>query len=130
MVGDPLANITLGGSGTAAVLGDIVAPGGTIAVTPQYAWIGEDAVLDVSGTFVRDPRVTAYSTGTVLPGGTITLSGAAVVALAGSVFDISGGHNLNLSDSSAVVLFFDEKANVKMLTLYFYLIDYQVFKKG
>ena len=72
------------------VLGSIVAPGGTIAITPQYAWIGEDAVLDVAGTFVRDPRVTAYSTGTVLPGGSITLSGAAVVALAGSVFDISG----------------------------------------
>ena len=90
IAGDPLANITLGGT-TAMVLGSIVAPGGTIAITPQYAWIGADAVLDVSGTFVRDPRVTAYSTGTVLPGGTITLSGAAVVALAGSVFDISGG---------------------------------------
>jgi len=58
---------------------------------PQYVWIGEHAVLDVSGTYVPNPLVTAYSTGSVLAGGSISLSSVGViVAQAGSRFDISG----------------------------------------
>src|SRR5262249_31444438 len=58
---------------------------------PEYLWIGANAVLDVSGTYVPNPLVTAYSTGNVLPGGSISLSSAGViVALAGSEFDIAG----------------------------------------
>ncbi|MCK9917085.1 filamentous hemagglutinin family protein [Microbacteriaceae bacterium K1510] len=90
IVGDPLANISLGGSGTVTVLGSVTAPGGSISVTTQNAWFGAEAVLDVSGTYVPNPLVAAYSTGTVLPGGSITLSSGAMIALAGSVFDISG----------------------------------------
>jgi filamentous hemagglutinin family protein len=105
IVGDPLARISLTAGGPAIVLGSITAHGGSITVNqgftprtplahdglPQNIWIGEDAVLDVSGTFVRDPKVTAYATGTVHAGGSISLSSVGViVALAGSRFDISG----------------------------------------
>lgn len=114
ILADPRANITLTAGGPAIVLGRITAHGGSITINegfdsglsqfgdalPQYTWIGEHAVLDVSGTFVPKPLVTAYATGTVLPGGSITFatvnsSGATVtpgnvIALQGSVIDISG----------------------------------------
>ncbi|MCK9914327.1 filamentous hemagglutinin family protein [Microbacteriaceae bacterium K1510] len=104
IVADPLANISLSAGGPAIVLGGIQAPGGSIAISqgsftqfqrhdglPQYIWIGENAVLDVAGTFVPNPRVATYSTGTVLPGGSISLTTPGViVALAGSVFDMAG----------------------------------------
>ncbi|MCK9917114.1 filamentous hemagglutinin family protein [Microbacteriaceae bacterium K1510] len=105
ILGDPQANITLSAGGPAVVLGSIVAPGGSIGISegfkpnsalthdglPQYIWIGADAVLDVSGTYVPNPLVTTYSTGKVIDGGSITLSsGSVIVALAGSAFDISG----------------------------------------
>lgn len=109
IVADPLAKISLNAGGPAVVLGGITAPGGSISVTqgfvpvtplphdglPQYTLIGERAVLDVAGTFVRDPRVTTYSTGTAYAGGSISLSGSGViVARAGSVFDISGASGI------------------------------------
>lgn len=93
IVGDPLANISLTAGNPAIVLGSVKAPGGTITIngSPQYIWIGADAVLDVAGTFVPNPRVAAYSTGSALSGGSITLSTPGViVALKGSVFDIAG----------------------------------------
>lgn len=105
IVGDPLATISLNAGGPAIVLGRVTAPGGTITINqgiqpqfplshdglPQYVWIGADAVLDVAGTFVPDPRIAIYATGSVLGGGSITLSSSGViVALAGSVFDIAG----------------------------------------
>ncbi|MCK9917090.1 filamentous hemagglutinin family protein [Microbacteriaceae bacterium K1510] len=106
IVADPLANISLNAGGPAIVLGSIKAPGGSIAVNegftpatpldqhdglPQYLWLGENAVLDVSGAFVRDPRVATYVTGAVLPGGSITLSGlGTIIAFPGAAFDIAG----------------------------------------
>jgi hypothetical protein len=106
ILADPLATISLTAGGPAVVLGSVTAPGGSITINqgfpagfplshdglPQYIWIGEDAVLDVAGTFVPDPRVTTYATGSALAGGSITLSSPGVIiALGGSVFDIAGG---------------------------------------
>ena len=105
IVGDPLASISLNAAGPAVILGSITAPGGSISISeggvpvltnggdslPQYLWIGANAVLDVSGTYVPNPLVRGYSAGTVLPGGSISLSSAGViVALAGSEFNIAG----------------------------------------
>ncbi|MBY6242346.1 filamentous haemagglutinin family protein [Methylosinus sp. Sm6] len=117
ILADPLANITLTAGGPAVILGTVRTHGGKIAINegmpsgfpayrrdglPQYVWLGQNSVLDVSGTFVPDPRVTAYSTGTVLAGGSIVFSGISsssgaltegagtVIALAGSIMDISG----------------------------------------
>ncbi|HEX3503123.1 MAG TPA: filamentous hemagglutinin N-terminal domain-containing protein, partial [Xanthobacteraceae bacterium] len=102
---DPLASISLIAGGPAIILGSITAPGGSISISeggaqtlthnsdglPQYLWIGANAVLDVAGTYVPNPLVTTYSTGSVLPGGSITLSSTGtIIALAGSQFDIAG----------------------------------------
>ncbi|MDR3417457.1 MAG: hypothetical protein P4L83_14875, partial [Nevskia sp.] len=109
IVADPGATtgavITLSADGPVTILGSIIAHGGSIAITSddtgltysanykaaQDVWIGADAVLDVSGTYVPDPLVTAYTTGSVLDGGSITLSSdGTIVALAGSTFDLQG----------------------------------------
>lgn len=112
---DPGAAITLSAlGGSVTVLGAINAPGGTVtlsahplatdsgstesgSILPSYLWIGANAVIDVDGVFVPNPSVTAYSTGTVLGGGTITLDttstitpAAPLVVLAGAQFDIQG----------------------------------------
>lgn len=95
------ATINLTAYGPVTVLGSIIAPGGTIDVTAGSSdgentvastdvWIGADAVLDVSGVYVPDPLVTAYQTGSVLNGGSVTLSGLTVVALPGSQFLLDG----------------------------------------
>ena len=93
------------------MLGDITAPGGAIGLSEggsplapvngaildasmapaQFIWIGANATLDVGGVFAPNPRVSAYATGTALPGGSISLASTGViVALAGSTFDIAG----------------------------------------
>lgn len=76
------AAITLAATGSLTVLGDITAPGGTInlvqslggsgSTAAQDIWIGGNAVLDVGGVYVPNPLVTAYATGTVLNGGSIS----------------------------------------------------------
>ncbi|MDR3663325.1 MAG: filamentous hemagglutinin N-terminal domain-containing protein, partial [Mycobacterium sp.] len=92
IVADPKASVTLTADRAVTVLGSITAPGGSITLTgTQDVWIGADAVLDVSGVYVPNPLVTAYATGSVLAGGSITIGGTgAIVALTGSVFDIEG----------------------------------------
>ena len=97
IVTDPQATVTLnaaaialsnGGTGTFAattVLGSIVAPAGTINISGNGVRIGATADLDVSGTFVPNPQVVAYSTGTVLGGGTITLASTFVNATSDNV---------------------------------------------
>ncbi len=103
IVADPLAAITLTAGGPVTVLGSIIAPGGSISLindetrtlggskAAQDVWIGANAVLDVGGVFVPNPRVTAYATGTALDAGSITVaSDGAVVALAGSRFNLEG----------------------------------------
>jgi filamentous hemagglutinin family protein len=106
---DPQTNQSRGVSmsgNTVTVLGSITAPGGTIAIagssSPTYMFgtvaetealptvdIGPDALLDVSGTTVISYNKNRSLTGTVLSGGTISVSGN-IVAEAGSVLDASG----------------------------------------
>lgn len=112
ILGEPAAKIALSADGPLTVLGAIIAHGGSIALnntgTPQNflnvtsgppisvitpaldVWIGSQAVLDVGGVFVPNPLVSTYQTGSVLAGGSIAVNGGTVVALPGSVFDISG----------------------------------------
>jgi filamentous hemagglutinin family protein len=87
---DPQGSVSLVGNDQLTVLGSIVAPGGAINLIAGTLWIGSDALLDVSGVFVPDPRVAAFTTGSVLDGGTITLDGQTVVAEAGSQFRLEG----------------------------------------
>ncbi|MEW6435560.1 MAG: filamentous hemagglutinin family protein [Pseudomonadota bacterium] len=112
--GEPGASIDLTAAGPVTVLGNLIAPGGSITLdndgtpvnlqqlaqgqsvgvvtqAPLDVWIGANAVLDVDGTFV--PNLTArplLSTGNVLNGGSITLEGGTVIALPGSQFDLAG----------------------------------------
>ena len=81
----------------ADILGSISAPGGTIALTSdQFAqlWLGADSRLDVSGVALTDTRQTLFRTGTVLPGGTVTITAldaaSSVIGLHGAVIDVSG----------------------------------------
>ncbi|MBR0871346.1 filamentous hemagglutinin family protein [Bradyrhizobium tropiciagri] len=76
--------------GDVTVLGSVVAPAGAINVFGDAVSIGSSARLDVSGTFLPNPQVVGYSTGTVLGGGTITLGGINVVAQPGAQFDLRG----------------------------------------
>ncbi|QPF87794.1 filamentous hemagglutinin family protein [Bradyrhizobium genosp. L] len=75
--------------GEVSVLGSVVAPAGAINVFGNVS-IGSGAVLDVGGVFLPNPAVVAYSTGTVLDGGTITLGGSTVVVQPGAQFDLQG----------------------------------------
>jgi len=89
---------------TVSILGSIVAPGGTISITGRNTgailnlspnqvlpnvYLGPHSFLSTAGAtvLVSDPR--GFRTGTVLPGGTITVSGN-IVAEAGAVLDVSG----------------------------------------
>ncbi len=95
------ASITLNADGPVTVLGTIRAPGGNITLSAATntltsgvaagdVWIGANAVLDVSGTYVQNPAINSYQTGSVLNGGTISLSGPSILALPGSSFLLNG----------------------------------------
>jgi filamentous hemagglutinin family protein len=105
IIADPQAAIILSAAGSITVLGSIITPAGTITLTnddsslssgaanylaAQDIWIGANALLDVSGVSVPNPLITAYSTGSVLDAGSISLTGGTIVALKGSVFDLAG----------------------------------------
>lgn len=104
---DPLGSVALHGE-TVAVLGSVTAPGGTIAISggddssvlfPNESEaqlealptvdLGPQSVLSASGTTLLTPNAQGYRTGTVLPGGQISVSGN-IVAEAGAVLDVSG----------------------------------------
>ncbi len=99
---DPKANISFKGQ-TAAILGSVIAPGGNIFVTgaqsSRLIFAAADAVptvelgphsfLSTAGVTLLTPDPRGYRTGSVLPGGTISISGN-IVAEAGSVLDVSG----------------------------------------
>lgn len=92
IVTDPQATVTLNAT-TVSILGSIVAPAGTIDVSPATTnvVVGSSAVLDVGGVFVPNPQVIAYATGTVLDGGSINLSAInSVVVQPGAQFDLQG----------------------------------------
>jgi filamentous hemagglutinin family protein len=114
--GDPGASIALTAGGPVTVLGSIRTRGGSISLTnngipedlsqlpqgnslgtgvtqaPLDIWIGPNAVLDVSGIFRLNLQVSAYRTGSVLPGGSITLSGGSIFAMPGSLFNLAGAN--------------------------------------
>jgi filamentous hemagglutinin family protein len=89
--------------GTATILGQIIAPGGTISVngSPQTAeisgdpspvvtvYLGPQSLLSTAGTTVLIPDNRGYRGGYVLAGGTINVSGN-IVADAGARLDVSG----------------------------------------
>ncbi|CAN5764026.1 hypothetical protein BH11VER1_BH11VER1_29890 [soil metagenome] len=100
---DPLASVSLIG-GTVAIYGAIVAPGGKITVqgagsfpstdvNPLNAlttvYLAPGSRLSTAGTTVLLPDRFGRRTGSVLPGGSIAVSGN-IVAAAGAVLDVSG----------------------------------------
>jgi filamentous hemagglutinin family protein len=104
---DPLGSVSLKGD-TVAVLGSISAPGGTITISgaansaglfPNQLQalptvdLGPQSVLSASGTTVLTPNAQNFRTGSVLPGGTIKVSGN-IIAEAGSILDVSGANDV------------------------------------
>ena len=100
---DPLATVSLKGN-TVSILGQVLAPGGNIAVagstnsTSIFAnqtvalstvFLGPRAKLSTAGTTLFTPNAFGQRTGKVLPGGNISLTGN-ILAQAGSVLDVSG----------------------------------------
>ncbi len=94
---DATGSITLKSDSRIINDGTLVAPGGTVkldlvgTLSPQGyrpdqgIWIGPDATIDVSGTFLPTPNAAGLDLGTVLPGGTIS-----VLAETGSLFVMPG----------------------------------------
>jgi filamentous hemagglutinin len=111
---DPLANVTMSGQ-TTAVRGSIMAPGGTITISggsnsttlfssQQSALptvdIGPNSLLSAAGTTLLTLNSLGFRTGSVLAGGTISVSGN-IVAEAGSTLNVSGATDvLDLSPSA------------------------------
>jgi filamentous hemagglutinin family protein len=100
---DPKAIITVSGN-TVTILGEIIAPGGEIDITGGANSIdifgnqlealptvdlGPASVLSTAGAVVSTPNKYGYTTGYLLPGGSITVSGN-IVAEAGSQLNVSG----------------------------------------
>ena len=101
---DPKATVSISGN-TAAVLGSITAPAGSISITgganssnlflsnagEPLATIdlGPESLLSTAGVTLITPNSLGFKTGSVLNGGSITLSGN-IVAEGGSVVDVSG----------------------------------------
>jgi filamentous hemagglutinin family protein len=96
-------NVSLTGD-TVAVFGSITAPGGSITIsgatnssllfTDQSMALptvdlAAGSVLSVAGTTVLTPNPLGFRTGSVLPGGSIAVSGN-IVAQAGALLDVSG----------------------------------------
>ncbi len=108
---DPQASVSFSGN-TVAILGSVYAPAGSISVSggndstslfpdnPDSAlhalttvYIGSHSVLSAAGVVKYTPDAYGRRTGTVLPGGSITLSGN-VAAAAGAVLDVSGASGI------------------------------------
>ncbi|MHA3772468.1 filamentous hemagglutinin family protein [Verrucomicrobiota bacterium sgz303538] len=104
---DAGGSISLNGD-TAAVLGSLIAPGGTISINgaknsallfPNLdasltqalptVHIGANSTVSTAGTTVYVPDGRGYRAGIVLPGGNITISGN-IVAESGATLDVSG----------------------------------------
>ena len=104
IVTDPKATVSMSGN-TSAVLGTITAPGGVISISGgsnssalflsqsnipiPTVDLGPESLLSTAGTTLLTPNSLGFRTGSVLPGGSITLSGN-VVLESGSVLDVSG----------------------------------------
>ncbi|NJL07246.1 MAG: filamentous hemagglutinin N-terminal domain-containing protein [Methylacidiphilales bacterium] len=101
---DPLATITLVGSPTlntatglntketraenVLIRGRIIDHGGTLLVHSKKVWLGSEALIDLSGTYIANSRFGLTSdvlvSGTVVAGGSFTIEGAAVLATSGN----------------------------------------------
>ncbi len=104
IVVEPGGGITIDGS-TVEVLGDLIAPGGTIEIAgsnqfPLSAsdpipflrptvFIGSRSLISTAGTAVYRSDPFGRQVGTLLHGGTVSISGN-IVAAAGAVIDVSG----------------------------------------
>jgi filamentous hemagglutinin len=122
---DPQTNSSHGVSllaarGTIAVLGTVVASGGTINIhggdtkslssngllfyesSPNQPFatvvLGANSVLSTAGTVERSVSTLGFDTGTVLPGGNIVLAGN-IVGEPGAILNVSGG-TANLDETS------------------------------
>ncbi len=104
---DPRGAVTVSGD-TAWVQGKISAPGGTIAITGgkdstllfgdaaqalPTVDLGAKGALSTAGAIVLTPDARGYRTGSVLPGGSITVAGN-LVAEAGARLDVSGASGM------------------------------------
>ena len=106
---DPLGSISLTGD-SVAVLGQLVAPGGSVSVAmtdgldPNSVfsgplaslttiYLGPRSVLSAKGTVLYTPNPYGFHTGSVLPGGRVSVSGN-IVAEAGAVLDVSGASGI------------------------------------
>jgi filamentous hemagglutinin family protein len=106
IVTGPRGSVAISG-GTSAIFGSIFAPGGTISIAGASTipsndpvinpittvYIGPQSVLSTAGTVVLTPDARGVRTGSVLPGGSITVSGQ-IVAAEGAVLDVSGASGL------------------------------------
>ncbi len=104
---DPLGGVSFNGN-TVTMLGSIFAPAGTISLSggtdskvlfPDQSqalatvYIGPGSVLSAAGTTLMLPDPFNRRTGSVLPGGTISLRGN-IVAAPGSMLDVSGASGI------------------------------------
>jgi len=103
---DPKGSVTLKGA-TVELLGSVIAPGGSISVSGKTSskfsdlpakalatvHIGPNAILSAAGTTILTPNAYGYRTGSVVPGGSIKISGN-IVAEAGSLLDVSGATDI------------------------------------
>lgn len=110
---DPLGHVALNGQ-TVALLGRVVAPGGSISVTAGNSnavvpnsdvartslFLGTRSKLSTAGTTVLLPDAYGRRTGVVLPGGSVSLTGN-ILAASGAVIDVSGtSDRLDLSPAA------------------------------
>lgn len=104
---DPKANVAFKGD-TVAILGSVIAPGGSIAITGgkdstvlfsdlahalPTVDLGPNSFLSTAGTTLLVPNALGYRTGSVLNGGDIKISGN-IVAESGSKLDVSGASDV------------------------------------
>jgi filamentous hemagglutinin len=101
---DPLGKVSLTSNTSIIDDGSIVAHGGTVSMTVtaglnessyiagHQLWLGSDSTIDVSGTVQAVTNDLGQTQGTVLSGGSITLTAdrGAVEALQGSFINVSG----------------------------------------
>lgn len=100
---DPLASVSIAGE-TVTILGSIVAPGGSISVSGSgnlgvafsdpsasltSVHLASSSVLSTAGTFLPTPNPFGKRTGSILPGGRISITGN-IVAESGALLDVSG----------------------------------------
>ncbi len=104
---DPRGSISVSAE-TVDLLGALVAPGGSVSVSgsrnPGAAFndvaksltsvhIGPEALLSAAGTVLYTPNPFGFRTGSVLPGGRVSVSGN-IVAESGAVLDVSGASGI------------------------------------